>query len=171
MIGRNHNFLKSGKHDAEFYKNLWQLLQTEGCWQGEIWNRKKSGELYVELLTISAMRNPKGEIVNYVGLFSDITQSKLHQQALEEMAHHDPLTHLPNRTLFSDRFQQAMARCKRDNSMLGVVYMDLDGFKQINDNLATMPATSCWWKWRRACGPVCARTIPSAVWAATSLRY
>ncbi|WNB76563.1 sensor domain-containing diguanylate cyclase [Methylomonas koyamae] len=135
VIGRNHNFLKSGKHDAEFYKNLWQLLQTEGCWQGEIWNRKKSGELYVELLTISAMRNPKGEIVNYVGLFSDITQSKLHQQALEEMAHHDPLTHLPNRTLFSDRFQQAMARCKRDNSMLGVVYMDLDGFKQINDNL------------------------------------
>ncbi|WFP48753.1 CHASE domain-containing protein [Methylomonas sp. EFPC3] len=135
VIGRNHNFLKSGKHDAEFYKNLWQTLQTEGCWQGEIWNRKKNGELYVELLTISAMRNQKGEAVNYVGLFSDITQSKLHQQALEEMAHHDPLTHLPNRTLFTDRFQQAMARCKRDNSLLGVVYMDLDGFKQINDNL------------------------------------
>ncbi|MCQ8183538.1 CHASE domain-containing protein [Methylomonas sp. SURF-1] len=135
VIGRNHNILKSGKHDAEFYKNLWQMLQTGGCWQGEIWNRKKNGELYVELLTISAMRNQKGQIVNYVGLFSDITQSKLHQQALEEMAHHDPLTHLPNRTLFTDRFQQAMARCKRDNTLLGVVYMDLDGFKQINDNL------------------------------------
>jgi diguanylate cyclase (GGDEF)-like protein/PAS domain S-box-containing protein len=133
VIGRNHSILQSGKHDAEFYKDLWQTLQTEGCWQGEIWNRKKSGELYVELLTISAMRNRTGEILNYVGLFSDITQSKLQQQELEHMAHHDPLTQLPNRILFSDRFRQALARCKRDNTLLGVVYMDLDGFKQVND--------------------------------------
>ncbi len=135
VIGKNHNILQSGKHDAEFYKTLWQTLQAESCWQGEIWNRKKGGELYVELLTISALRNHLGEIVNYVGLFSDITQSKLQQQALEKMAHHDPLTQLPNRILFTDRFQQALAHCKRDNTVLGVVYMDLDGFKQVNDNL------------------------------------
>jgi PAS domain S-box-containing protein len=95
VIGRNHSNLQSGKHDAAFYKDLWQTLQTEGCWQGEIWNRKKSGELYVELLTISAMRNSTGEILNYAGLFSDITQAKLQQQELERMAHHDPLTQLP----------------------------------------------------------------------------
>lgn len=135
VIGKNHSMLQSGKHDAEFYKNLWQTLQTEGVWQGEIWNRKKSGELYVELLTISALRNPNGEILNYIGLFSDITQSKLQQQALEQMAHHDPLTQLPNRVLFDDRFRQALARGKRDNSLLAVVYMDLDGFKQVNDTL------------------------------------
>jgi len=135
VIGRNHSILQSGKHDAAFYKDLWQTLQTEGCWQGEIWNRKKSGELYVELLTISAMRNRTGEILNYVGLFSDITQAKLQQQELERMAHHDPLTQLPNRILFNDRFRQALARCKRDNTLLGVVYMDLDGFKQVNDQL------------------------------------
>lgn len=135
VIGRNHSILQSGKHDADFYKALWQTLQTEGGWQGEIWNRKKSGELYVELLTISAMRNHTGEILNYVGLFSDITQSKLQQQELERMAHHDPLTQLPNRILFNDRFCQALARCKRDNTILAVVYMDLDGFKQVNDQL------------------------------------
>jgi diguanylate cyclase (GGDEF)-like protein/PAS domain S-box-containing protein len=135
VIGRNHSILQSGKHDVDFYKELWQTLQTDGCWQGEIWNRKKSGELYVELLTISAMRNRTGEILNYVGLFSDITQSKLQQQELEHMAHHDPLTQLPNRILFNDRFRQALARCKRDNTLLGVVYMDLDGFKQVNDQL------------------------------------
>ncbi|AMK77462.1 MULTISPECIES: CHASE domain-containing protein [Methylomonas] len=135
VIGRNHSILQSGKHEPEFYKELWQTLQTEGCWQGEIWNRKKSGELYVELLTISAMRNRTGEILNYVGLFSDITQSKIQQQELERMAHHDPLTQLPNRILFNDRFRQALARCKRDNTLLGVVYMDLDGFKQVNDQL------------------------------------
>lgn len=135
VIGKNHSLLQSGKHDHEFYKKLWQTLQTEGVWQGEIWNRKKSGELYVELLTISALRNRTGEILNYVGLFSDITQFKLQQQALEELAHHDPLTQLPNRVLFDDRFRQALARGKRDNTLLAVVYMDLDGFKQVNDSL------------------------------------
>ena len=135
IIGQNHRILQSGKHDAEFYQQLWQALQTESCWQGEIWNRKKNGELYVELLTISALRDSRGTIVNYVGLFSDITDSKQHQQELEQMAHHDPLTQLPNRILFHDRFQQALARCKRDNSMLGLAYMDLDGFKEVNDNL------------------------------------
>jgi len=135
VIGKNHRILQSGKHDAEFYQQLWQTLQTESCWQGEIWNRKKGGELYVELLTISALRDSRGAIVNYVGLFSDITESKRQQQELEQMAHHDPLTQLPNRILFHDRFQQALARCKRDNRMLGLAYMDLDGFKEVNDKL------------------------------------
>lgn len=135
LIGQNHRILKSGRHDNAFYQQLWQTLQTEGHWQGEIWNRRKAGGLYVVSLTISAMRNPNGEIINYVGLFSDVTEAKLQQQQLEKMAHHDPLTNLPNRVLFTDRFHQALAHCKRDKTLLGVVYMDLDGFKQVNDNL------------------------------------
>lgn len=134
VIGKNHRFLQSGKHDQQFYTELWHTLRNEGHWQGEIWNRKKSGELYVELLTISAMRDPKGEIVNFVGLFSDITLSKLQQQELEKLAHYDGLTQLPNRIMFADRFNQALAKCKREHTLLGVVYMDLDGFKQVNDS-------------------------------------
>lgn len=135
MIGKNHRIMKSGRHDKDFYRALWHSLQTNGHWQGEIWDRKKNGELYVVNLTISAMRNQNGEIVNYLGLFSDITQAKLQHQKLEKLAHYDALTDLPNRILFSDRFNQALAHCKRDKTMLGVVYMDLDGFKQVNDNL------------------------------------
>jgi diguanylate cyclase (GGDEF)-like protein/PAS domain S-box-containing protein len=135
MIGKNHRIMKSGLHDKAFYRALWHNLKTNGHWQGEIWDRKKNGELYVVNLTISAMRNQNGEIVNYLGLFSDITQAKLQQQKLEKLAHYDALTDLPNRILFSDRFNQALAHCKRDKTMLGVVYMDLDGFKQVNDNL------------------------------------
>ncbi|WKJ91191.1 CHASE domain-containing protein [Methylomonas montana] len=135
VIGQSHRILKSGRHDNAFYQKLWQSLLTEGHWQGEIWNRKKSGELHVLSVTISAMRNQNGEIINFVGLFSDITQAKLQQQQLEKMAHHDPLTELPNRILFTDRFHQALVHCKRDKTLLGVVYMDLDGFKQVNDSL------------------------------------
>ncbi|GAB4262909.1 MAG: hypothetical protein Kow0065_13660 [Methylomicrobium sp.] len=135
LIGQNHRILHSGKHDDAFYHHLWKTLQSQGHWQGEIWNVKKNGERYAERLTISAMRNTKGEIVNYLGLCSDITQSILQQQTLEKMAHYDPLTQLPNRILFTDRFNQALAHCKRDNSLLAVVYMDLDGFKQVNDQL------------------------------------
>lgn len=134
-IGQNHRMFQSGHHDAAFYQKLWQTLQTTGHWQGEICNRKKSGPLYIASLTISAMRNESGEIVNYVGLFSDITQAKIQQQQLKKLAHHDPLTGLPNRVLFTDRFNQALAHCKRNKALLGVVYMDLDGFKQVNDNL------------------------------------
>lgn len=135
VIGQSHRILKSGRHDNDFYQQLWQSLLTEGHWQGEIWNRKKSGELHVVSVTISAMRNQNGEIINFVGLFSDVTQAKLQQQQLEKMAHHDPLTELPNRILFTDRFHQALVHCKRDKTLLGVVYMDLDGFKQVNDRL------------------------------------
>jgi len=133
VIGQNHRLLQSGRHDQKFYQKLWQTLTSLGHWQGEICNRKKSGELYVASLIISAMRNESGEIVNYVGLFSDITLAKLQQQQLKKLAHHDPLTDLPNRVLFTDRFHQALAHCKRNNSLLAVVYMDLDGFKQVND--------------------------------------
>lgn len=136
VIGKDPSMLKSGRQGPEYYAEMWADLASRGFWRGEIWNRKKDGSIYAELLTISALRDDQGEIRNYIGLFSDITQSKYQQQRLELLANFDPLTSLPNRTLFADRFNQALARCKRDNNtMLAVCYLDLDGFKKINDTL------------------------------------
>lgn len=134
VIGKNPNILKSGKQSTEFYAAMWKTLLEAGHWRGEVWNRRKNGELFPELLTISALRDAGGKIVNFIGLFSDITQIKHQQQALELMAHYDPLTQLPNRVLFADRFKQAVARSKRDKTLLGICYLDLDGFKPVNDN-------------------------------------
>lgn len=133
-LGKNPNMLKSGRQDVGFYTNMWQTLLETGHWQGEIWNRKKGGEPYAQLLTISALRDEVGKIINYIGLFSDITESKRQHQALELLAHYDPLTELPNRALFADRFAQAMAHSKRSESLLAICYLDLDGFKQVNDS-------------------------------------
>ena len=132
-IGQNANFISSGQHDESFYTQMWETLKKEGTWRGEIWNRRKSGTLYAELLTISALANDNNEVSNYVGLFSDITLTKKQQQSLESLAHYDMLTGLPNRTLFADRFSQAIAHSKREESMLAVCFIDLDEFKPVND--------------------------------------
>jgi diguanylate cyclase (GGDEF)-like protein/PAS domain S-box-containing protein len=134
VLGENPSKLNSGRQSAEFYKNMWQSVHNDGHWQGEVWNRNKAGDLYAELLTISALRDKKNQVINYIGLFSDITESKKQQQALELLAHYDPLTQLPNRALFADRFNQAIAYSKRTEEQLAVCYLDLDGFKQVNDN-------------------------------------
>ena len=134
-VGQSSRILKSGKQGPEFYAAMWKNLTEQGHWHGEIWNRKKNGELFAELLTISALRDASGKIINYIGLFSDITESKQQQQTLELMAHYDPLTRLPNRVLFADRFSQAIAHSNRLKCLLAICYLDLDGFKQINDTL------------------------------------
>lgn len=134
IIGQNPKFLKSDRQDADYYIKLWETLTLKGHWQGEIWNRHKSGEVNAQLLTISAVRDEKNQCSNYIGLFSDITESKMHQQKLEYLAHYDPLTGLPNRVLFADRFSQAIAHSKRTGNSLAICYLDLDGFKPVNDN-------------------------------------
>jgi len=133
IIGTNPSILNSGKHGPEFYQQMWVELNSVGHWNGEVWNRKKSGELYAELLTISALKNKHGEIKYFVGLFSDITQNKRQQEKLHLMAHYDVLTQLPNRALFADRFSQAIAHSKRQELLLAVCFLDLDNFKPVND--------------------------------------
>ena len=133
VLGKNPRLMKSGRHNDDFYASMWDVINTEGHWQGEIWNRRKSGEVYAELLTISALRDQDDKVINYIGLFSDITETKRQQHALEQLAHYDPLTQLPNRSLFADRFSQAIAHSKRTEALLAVCYLDLDGFKQVND--------------------------------------
>ena len=133
MTGQNPKMLKSGRQSAEFYKAMWCDIKSLGYWSGEIWNRRKSGEVYAELLTISAVRDAKNRVKNYVALFSDISHIKAHQQQLEHIAHYDILTNLPNRVLLADRMDQAMAQCLRHQQILAVVFLDLDGFKEVND--------------------------------------
>jgi diguanylate cyclase (GGDEF)-like protein/PAS domain S-box-containing protein len=134
VIDQNPRILSSGKQNPEFYRGMWQTINEQGHWQGEIWNRKKSGEIYAELLSISVLKDDNGNVVNYICLFTDITSSKQQQEKLSLMAHYDVLTGLPNRTLFADRFHQAIAHSKRTKSQLAVCFLDLDNFKPINDN-------------------------------------
>ena len=132
-IGQNPRMLKSGRQDTAFYEALWRGLTEQGHWSGEIWNRRKNGEVYAELITISAVRDGQGNTQHYVALFSDITAIKAHQSQLEHIAHFDALTNLPNRVLLADRLQQAMAQAQRRRQQLAVAYLDLDGFKAVND--------------------------------------
>ena len=134
IIGKNPSFLSSGHHDDTFYADMWHDLATEKFWQGEIWNRKKDGSLYAELITITAIEDEHGQLLRYIGIFSDVTQTKQQQEKLQLMAHYDVLTELPNRALFVDRFSQAMAHSQRSGSQLAVCFLDLDNFKPINDN-------------------------------------
>ncbi|MET0357526.1 MAG: EAL domain-containing protein [Cellvibrio sp.] len=134
VLGQNASILQSGRHNTNFYKQLWQDLSTKGFWSGEMWNRRKNGEIFAEMQTISTVRDRAGKPINYVGLFTDITQLKEHQQQLEYSAHYDALTRLPNRVLLADRLKQALSRCHRTGNSLAVLYIDLDGFKSVNDN-------------------------------------
>ncbi len=133
VIGQNPRILKSGQQSPEFYAEMWQALLKEDYWSGEIWNRCKNGEVYPVMQTISAVHDQHGITTHYVSLCSDISLIKEHQEQLEHIAHYDILTHLPNRSLLSDRLSQAMLQCSRHKQSLAVVFLDLDGFKAVND--------------------------------------
>ncbi len=135
VLGRNPRLLQSGHHERAFYAGMWQALNSDGFWTGEMWNRKKNGEIYAEIASISAVRDDQGQVTHYVNVFADITALKHSQQRLERLAFHDPLTGLPNRALLSDRLSQAIANAERSASLLAVGYLDLDGFKPVNDRL------------------------------------
>ncbi len=133
VIGKNPSLLHSSKQSPEFYQQMWQEINEQGHWQGEVWNRKKNGEIYAEFLSISALTNNDNVVTNYIGTFTDITGSKRQQEALNLMAYYDVLTQLPNRALFLDRFHKAVAHSKRTGHQLAVCFLDLDDFKPIND--------------------------------------
>jgi diguanylate cyclase (GGDEF)-like protein/PAS domain S-box-containing protein len=128
-----HNLLASSRNSESFYAQRSAALETKGYWIGEVWSRRKNGEVFAEILTISAVKDADGAVQNYVALFTDITQQKEHQRQLEHIAHYDTLTGLPNRVLLADRLQSAMANCQRQVASLAVAFLDLDGFKSVND--------------------------------------
>ena len=127
--------LKSGRHDEQFYASMWSTIRENGHWQGEIWNRRKNGDIFPEWLNISVVKDERDRVTHYVGVFSDISAMKESESRLDHLAHHDPLTSLPNRLLLNARMEHALARAHRSNSLLAVLFLDLDHFKNINDTL------------------------------------
>ncbi len=135
VIGESPAVLQSGRHDKAFYDRMWATLGRDGQWRGEIWNRRKNGEIYPELLTIKAITDENREITHYAALFSDITELKENERKIRHLAYYDPLTGLPNRRLFHDRLDLAIAHAHRSGGRLAVLFIDLDHFKKINDTL------------------------------------
>lgn len=134
IIGHRMNLLHSEAQDADFYAAMWEQINRSGNWQGEVWNRRKDGELYPEWLSITAVKAEDGSVTHYVGTMIDITMHKAAEEQMRHLAHHDALTDLPNRVLLADRLQQALAQSRRENTKLALMYIDLDKFKPVNDN-------------------------------------
>lgn len=135
VIGRSPHMLASGTHPPEFYRELWEKLVATGAWEGEIRNRRKDGEIYVEWLSISRVCDESGRVTHHVAVFSDISERKAAEEHIQHLAHYDVLTDLPNRALFSDRLRQALVKAKRDKTHLALMFLDLDKFKLVNDTL------------------------------------
>jgi diguanylate cyclase (GGDEF)-like protein/PAS domain S-box-containing protein len=135
VMGKNPSVMASGRHDKAFWKRFWEAVVRNGKWKGEVWDRRKTGELFPKLLSVSTLARKSGEVTHYVGIFSDITRQKLTEARLERLAHYDPLTKLPNRALFRDRLNRAIIRAERNSMSVALIFLDLDGFKLINDTL------------------------------------
>ena len=135
VLGKTPSLLSSGIHPAEYYKKMWAELNDKGVWQGEICNRKKNGDIYVEWLTIIEINEPYSDDVLYAAIFSDITERKNAEEKIVRLAYFDELTGLPNRRLFNDRLAMALASAHRDNQKISVMFIDLDRFKEVNDSL------------------------------------
>lgn len=135
IISQHPRMLISSRHSPDFFDEVWSEVKQIGSWRGELWNQRKNGETYPAWMTISCVKDEHGSIVHYVAVFSDITSIKQTQSQLEHLAHHDSLTNLPNRLLFEDRLEHAIAQAKRQKRQLAVLFLDLDRFKNINDSL------------------------------------
>ncbi|MBI3479642.1 MAG: GGDEF domain-containing protein [Nitrosomonadales bacterium] len=143
-IGKNPRLLASGRHSKEFYAKMWEILLATGSWHGEIWDKRKNGDLYIKWLSLRLVRDEQGKITNHVAVFADITERKNIEERMKHLAHYDLLTDLPNRLLFNDTLRQEIARAKRDTldkrdtvnkKRLGLMFIDLDKFKPVNDTL------------------------------------
>jgi diguanylate cyclase (GGDEF)-like protein/PAS domain S-box-containing protein len=135
VIGQSPRMWQSGYHKQKIYDDMWNTLREKGFWQGELWNRRKDGVVFPEWLTISRVQDQSGRLSHYVGVFSDISEIKQSQEQLEHLAHHDPLTDLPNRLLLNERLEQAIRHAERHQLQIAVIFQDLDNFKHINDSM------------------------------------
>ncbi len=134
VIGKSPRLLQSGRHDRAFYSTMWDSLRRDGLWQGEIWSQRKSGEIYPGWLLITAVKDTAGAVSHYVGTFADITERKQAEDEINQLAFYDPLTGLPNRRLLLDRLRQALASSARSGQLGALLFIDLDNFKDLNDN-------------------------------------
>ncbi|SFH72373.1 PAS domain S-box-containing protein/diguanylate cyclase (GGDEF) domain-containing protein [Collimonas sp. OK307] len=135
VVGQTPRMLQSGRHDAAFFREMWEAIRNSGGWQGEIWDRRKNGEVYPKWLTISAVTGDDGVVTHYIGTHHDITERKISEERIKELAFFDALTHLPNRTLLLDRLTQAITLSARNETCGALLFVDLDHFKTLNDTL------------------------------------
>ncbi len=135
LIGGNPNISKSGIHDDRFYQDMWRQLLSTGHWSGEIWDRRKRGEIFPKRLTINAIRDDRGNTTHYVGIFNDISEKKSDEEKLKNLAFYDPLTALPNRALFREHLEEITSTAQRSRKQAALMFIDLDGFKDVNDSL------------------------------------
>ena len=135
IVGKNISIIKSGRQDENFYRSMWENINTIGYWQGELWNRRKNGEVYPAWVSISAIRDDNGEVTKYISVSTDITEFKQAEDRIRYLAYYDPLTNLPNRTLLRDRTEQLLHNASRENRQAALLFIDLDNFKNINDSL------------------------------------
>jgi diguanylate cyclase (GGDEF)-like protein/PAS domain S-box-containing protein len=135
VVGQTPRLLKSGRHDESFYAAMWDSIKSTGAWEGEIWNRRKNGEIYPEHLTITAVKDADGEVANYVATLSDITLNKMAEEEIKKLAFQDPLTRLPNRRLMLDRLRHVLDSSARTGKLAALLFIDLDHFKLLNDTL------------------------------------
>lgn len=135
VIGQHIRNIKSGRQDQPFYEAMWQAITEAGYWQGELWNRRKNGELYPALASISAVHDAQGKVTKYISVSTDITEFKQAEDRIRYLAYYDPLTELPNRTLLRDRAEQALSKAAREHAEAALLFLDLDHFKTINDTL------------------------------------
>ena len=139
LLGQTPRVFKSGRHDKAFYDAMWGTLRQTGHWQGEIWNRRKNGEVFPEHMSLSAVRDPAGQITHYVCMFTDISEEKVQQQRLEFLAHNDALTGLSNRAWFGHQLEQAVQSARVSGEHIAVLLLNLDRFKDVNDSYTAMP--------------------------------
>lgn len=135
VLGKKPSVLSSGRHGAHFYREMWNVLETSGHWEGEIWNKRKSGEIYTEYLSITALHDAEGMPKNYIGVFTDISHRKLTDEQIHRLIHYDILTNLPNRELFRQQLRNRIVRAGKRQSKFAVIFIDVDRFKAINDTL------------------------------------
>ena len=135
LLGRTPRLMRSGRHEPEFFQAMWNSLKRTGHWQGEVWNRSKSGESFPVWLTISAVYNDRAEPTHYVAIYTDISKLKQSEEELHTLAHYDPLTQLPNRLLFQSRLEHAVDQAQRHDNVVALIFLDLDDFKKVNDSL------------------------------------
>ncbi|MFN8653089.1 MAG: diguanylate cyclase [Gemmatimonadales bacterium] len=135
VVGRNPRILQSGRHSPEFYREMWRALETRGLWQGEIYNKRRSGEIYPEWLDIIAIKDDAGLVTNYCAMFTDISERKAAEERLAFRAFHDDLTGLANRQLFDQLLEQALLQARRARRHAALLFIDFDGFKKVNDEV------------------------------------
>jgi PAS domain S-box-containing protein len=168
ILGKTPRRLQSGRQDRDFYASMWRSVAKTGCWSGELCNKRRNGEFYVEALIVKAVYDRAGTLTHYVRIFSDITEKRVIEARAAHLAEYDSLTELPNRALLAKRLEDLADLAGKTHTRFAILHLDRDRFANVNDRWATRLVTSCYRRWRRVSRLPSAGPTPSPIWVATS---